>query len=139
MLNEKFPGWKTGLLHGAHKNELAFDLIDNLSEKIKWNKCQKGLETDADIFESQHISVRLTSLKKALDLLHPAERISNENLEKFALSLKPFSASSFRFFKEKNFIKIVEEVRTKSSFFVIIDKNKKDSLFCFYSDEEKDL
>jgi tRNA(Ile)-lysidine synthase len=139
LLNKKFSGWKTGVLHGSHRNALSFDLIESLSKKIIWEKCKNGIKTDAGVFCEQHISVRLAALKKALDIITPEQRISNSNLEKFASDLKQFTSSNIRFFKEKNFIKIVQEVRTKKSFFAIIDKNNSDSLYCFYSDEEKDL
>lgn len=85
-LDYMFPGWDTGVLHGAEKAADFGETLQSVSDSFVWNEVSSNiLEMDENVFDSLDIAVRITLLYKALNKLAYSGRVRYSLLKEVAL------------------------------------------------------
>lgn len=146
FLNENFKGWQQGLLTTSEKvfddgEALELMVADFSWELLEENGENIGLSCDVDIFRKYPINLRIRILKKGLKQLGYFDRISRDFLYNFAKNLKFCKTNYFEFSQKNNkvFIKNRYILKTKKSFFAIIEEGKNDfSYLINYEKNEKE-
>ncbi len=100
VLNEFFPGWKTGVLHGAEKNRDFAAVIENLMQNISWQKENETFYIDETVFDKCEPAVRLSLLYRILQECGCRERIKYESLKKTVLAGKDFLHDEIKIFRK---------------------------------------
>ena len=67
VLEESFPGWRTGLAMLARKNALAAEVIDARASSLRWKRSGEGFSLPADGFFALPAAVRASSLLTLFD------------------------------------------------------------------------
>lgn len=146
FLDENFKGWQQGLLTTSEKVFADGETLELLVEDFSWeilkeNNENIGLYCDLGNFIKYPINLRIRILKKALKSLGYFDRISRDFLYNFAKDLKFCKTNNFEFSQKNNkvFIKNRHILKTKKSFFAIIDNgNNEFSTLVNYEKNEKE-
>jgi tRNA(Ile)-lysidine synthase len=127
VLNTHFIGWDTGLLHGAEKNSLISDFVNQEASKIKWEKevseKEMFLWTDSQVFFSSHKILQIQALYSALSFFSLQKRISYNQLLEFIENKKRVVGSGLEIVVNNNKVSIKKASGTVADggFFAIID------------------
>ena len=106
VLNEFFPGWKTGVLHGAEKNRDFVTVIENLMQDISWQKDNGTFYIDETVFDKCEPAVRISLLYKILQECGCRDRIKYDSLKNTVLVGKDFVQSDIKILRKNGRIYI---------------------------------
>ena len=106
VLNEFFPGWKTGVLHGAEKNRDFALAIENLMKPYSWKKDGDYFFMEESEFYSCEPAVQISLLYKILQECGCRDRIKYDSLKNTVLAGKDFVQNEIKIFRKNSRIYI---------------------------------
>ena len=133
FLDGHFEGWKKALLYGAEKARDDNDALQALSDRIVWERDEKGLFMDAASFYGQEKALRRRLLYQACNLLPCQGRLpyslvrrvcawNGDEQEKKGLSLSA-GGVEISLNSEKIYVKKCQNKATESGFLDIIKED----------------
>ena len=127
VLDEFFPGWKTGVLGGAAKNSEYAELMEKLMQDCSWQHGNGIFFIDETVFDSCEQAVRISLLYRVLQECGCRDRIRYEALRNTVLCGKDFVSSEIQIVRRNNRICVIKndtERETPDGFFYLVLHNK---------------
>lgn len=115
VLDEFFPGWKTGVLHGAEKNRDFAAVMENLTKPYVWHKKDGCCFMDETCFDSCEPAVQLSLLYKVLQDCGCRNRVKYENLKNTVLDGKDFFQDGIKIFRKEGKICVIKNFYDKTA------------------------